>query len=158
VTDADHTSDDDHTESLVPDVIHAAELSDGELSDAELSGAVDPMAALMGGGGFDLGSMMQFAQQAADQVAAAQESLLDARIEGTAGGGVVSVTLNGHLHLVGVRISPDAVDPSDLSMLEDLIVAAFADAQQQVADLQGQLDPLGGMGGMGGLGGLLGGA
>lgn len=148
MTDADHTSEDGHRKSLVPEVIDDTDPADG------LS-AADPMAALLGGGGLDLGSMMQFAQQAADQVAAAQESLLDARVQGTAGGGVVTVTLNGHLHLVAVDISPDAVDPSDLSMLEDLIVAAFADAQQQVADLQGQLDPLGGMGG---LGGLLGGA
>lgn len=150
MTDVDHSSDDDHPEPLVPEVVDGA---DGGVDDG--ADAVDPMAALMGGGGFDLGSMMQFAQQAADQVAAAQESLLDARVQGTAGGGAVGVTLNGHLHLVAVDIRPDAVDPSDLSMLEDLIVAAFADAQQQVAELQGQLDPLGGMGG---LGGLLGGA
>ncbi len=118
----------------------------------------DPMAALLGGGGggLDLGAMMEMAAGMQQQMAEAQERLMTERVEGTAGGGLVTVTLNGHLHLVGVHIEPDAVDPDDLSLLEDLIRAAWQDAHDQVAQLQAAADPLGGLGG-GGLGGLLGG-
>lgn len=123
-------------------------------------GDQDALAGLLGGapgGGFDLGSMMEMAANMQQQVAEAQEQLVEARVEGTAGGGLVTVTLNGHLHLVGVRIQPDAVDPDDLSMLEDLIRAAWQDAHDQVAQLQAEADPLGGLGGAGGLGNLFGG-
>lgn len=123
----------------------------------------DPMAALLGGGGggLDLGAMMEMAAGMQQQMAEAQERLMTERVEGTAGGGLVTVTLNGHLHLVGVHIEPDAVDPDDLSLLEDLIRAAWQDAHDQVAQLQAEADPFGGLGGGGlgggGLGGLLGG-
>jgi DNA-binding YbaB/EbfC family protein len=133
----------------------------GELvpsDDAE--GAEDPLAGLLGGGaggGFDLGSMMEMAASMQQQVADAQEQLASARVQGSAGGGLVSVTLNGHLHLVGVSIQPDAVDPDDPSILEDLIRAAWQDAHDQVARLQAAADPLAGLGGAGGLGDLLGG-
>ena len=65
----------------------------------------DPMdlGGLLGGadgGGFDLGSMMEMAANVQQQVAEAQDRLVAARLEGTAGGGLVSVTLNGHLHLM----------------------------------------------------------
>jgi DNA-binding YbaB/EbfC family protein len=127
-------------------------------------GGDDPMAALLGGGpggGLDLGAMMEMAAGMQQQMAEAQERLMTERVEGTAGGGLVTVTLNGHLHLVGVHIEPDAVDPDDLSLLEDLIRAAWQDAHDQVAQLQAEADPFGGLGGGGlgggGLGGLLGG-
>ena len=70
------------------------------------------------------------------------------------------VTLNGHLHLVGVHIDPTVADPADPTLLEDLVQAAWQDAHDQVAQLQAAADPLGGLGGGlggGGLGGLLGG-
>jgi DNA-binding YbaB/EbfC family protein len=122
----------------------AAELiEDSEVLDIDVPG-VDA-------GGFDLGSMLQMAQQAATQVAEAQEELLGARVSGSAGGGAVRVVLNGHLHLLEVEIAPEAVDPDDPSMLGDLVVAAFADAQQQVAALQSRSDPLAGLGDLGGL-------
>jgi len=125
--------------------------------------AEDALAALGGAGigGLDLGAMMQMAQDMGDRMAEAQERLAVAEVEGSAGGGVVRVTLNGHLHLVRVHIDPSVVDPSDISMLEDLVVAAWTDAYDGVAELQAEADPIGGMGGMGdlgGLGGLLGGA
>lgn len=110
-------------------------------------------------GGFDLGSMMQMAADMQSKMAEAQEELASAEVVGTAGGGLVTVTLNGHLHLRGVHIDPSAVDPEDPSMLEDLVRAAWQDAHDQVAQLQAANDPLGGLGGLdvGGLGGLLGG-
>lgn len=110
-------------------------------------------------GGFDLGSMMQMAAEMQTRMAEAQEQLTSAEVVGSSGGGLVSVTLNGHLHLVGVHIDPSAFDPDDPSMLEDLIRAAWQDAHDQVAQLQAANNPLGGLGGIdvGGLGGLLGG-
>jgi DNA-binding YbaB/EbfC family protein len=113
----------------------------------------DPFGGLLGGG-IDVGSMLEMASNMQQQMAEAQEQLLHARVEGTAGGGLVTVTLNGHLHLVGVQVSPDAVDPDDLSMLEDLIRAAWQDAHDQVARLQADSMPMGGMGGPGGFPGL----
>ncbi|MEI2699773.1 MAG: YbaB/EbfC family nucleoid-associated protein [Microthrixaceae bacterium] len=129
--------------------------------------SADPLAGLLGGGGLDLTSVMEMAATMQQQVADAQEQLATALLEGTSGGGLVSVTLNGHLHLVALRVDPEAVDPDDPSMLEDLIRAAWQDAHDQVARLQASADPLGGLaggglggGGLGGggLGGLLGGS
>ncbi len=118
----------------------------------------DPMAALGGEGGLDLGAMMQMAEEMTSRMGEAQAELADARVEGTSGGGLVTVVLNGHLHLVGLSIAPDAFDPDDPSILEDLVLAAWKDAHDDVARLQAAADPLGGLGGsMGGLGGLLGG-
>lgn len=140
-------------------------MNDDETPDEALpsgDGDPDPLAGLLGGGGLDLGSVMEMAANMQQRAAEAQEALSTARLEGTSGGGLVSVTLNGHLHLVALRVDPAAVDPDDPSMLEDLIRAAWQDAHDQVARLQAQADPIGGLGGggagAGGLGGLLGGA
>lgn len=129
----------------------------GEVLPADDAGEADPLAGLLGGpgGGLDLGSMMEMAANVQQQVAEAQEQLVSARVEGSAGGGIVRVTLNGHLHLVDISIDPHAADPEDPSMLEDLVRAAWQDAHDQVAQLQAAADPLGGMGG--GLGSLFGG-
>lgn len=114
------------------------------------------------GGGLDLGAMLQMAQDMGQRMQETQEELASTEVVGTAGGGIVEVTLNGYLHLVGVRIDPSAVDRDDPTMLEDLILAAWSDARDGVAALQAQADPLGGLGDPGGLlgdlGGLLGGA
>lgn len=113
---------------------------------------------MLGGGGLDLGAMMQMAAEVQQQVEAAQESLAVAELVGTAGGGLVSVTLNGHLHLLDVTIDASALDEEDPTILGDLIRAAWQDAHDQVAQLQAAANPLGALGAMGGgLGGLLGG-
>jgi len=136
-----------------------AEVAEGELVEAD--GGVPDLGAMLGG--LDLGSMMEMAANMQDQMAAAQEQLAAATVEGSSGGGAVRVTLNGHLHLVGVHIDPTVADPADPTLLEDLVQAAWQDAHDQVAQLQAAADPLGGMGGglgglgEGGLGGLLGG-
>jgi DNA-binding protein YbaB len=113
----------------------------------------DPLAALSGGsGGLDLGAMMEMAQNMTEQMGAAQSELAEARIEGTAGGGLVKLVL------LEVDIQPGAFDPDDPSMVGDLVLAAWRDAHDEVAKLQAAADPLGGLGGLGGgLGGLLGG-
>ena len=130
-------------ELVVPDAV-----------DASLGGPLDD------GLGFDLGSMMEMAQNMQEQMAEAQQQLAATEVVGSAGGGLVTVTLNGHLHLRGVHVDPSAADPDDDSMLEDLILAAWQDAHDQVARLQAAADPLGGMGGdlSDGLGGLFGGS
>lgn len=125
----------------------------GELVDPSDAAGADQQAP----GGFDLGSMMQMAAEVQTQVVEAQERLAASHVVGSAGGGLVTVTLNGHLHMVDVHIDPSAPDPEDPSMLEDLVRAAWQDAHDQVAQLQAQTDPLGGLGGFGGLGDLLGG-
>ena len=107
--------------------------------------------------GFDFGSMMEMAQNVQQQAVEAQQQLAATELVGSAGGGVVSVTLNGHLHLVALHINPSAVDPEDPSMLEDLISAAWQDAHDQVAQLQAQIDPMAGLGGLGDIGDLFGG-
>lgn len=118
------------------------------------TGGQDPLQ----GGGFDLGSMVQMAADMQSRMVEAQEQLGATEVTGSAGGGLVEVTLNGHLHLVGVRIQPGAVDPDDPTIVEDLVKAAWQDAHDQVAELQAATNPLGGLGlDPGGLGGLLGG-
>lgn len=132
-----------------------SEVAEGEL--VEGGAGVPDLGAMLGG--LDLGSMMEMAANMQDQMAAAQEQLAAATVEGSSGGGAVRLTLNGHLHLVGVHIDPTVADPADPTLLEDLVQAAWQDAHDQVAQLQAAADPLGGMGGLGGggLGGLLGG-
>lgn len=129
-------------------------MSDSENADSALTPEIVDQGPEDGVAGFDFGSMMEMAQNMQQQAVEAQQQLASTQLVGSAGGGVVSVTLNGHLHLVGLRIDPAAVDAEDLSILEDLIRAAWQDAYDQVAQLQAQVDP---MAGMGDIGDLLGG-
>jgi DNA-binding YbaB/EbfC family protein len=141
-------------EDDLPERVEASEVV-GEPEAGDGAPAGDPLAALAGGGGLDLGAMMEMAQNMTEQMGAAQSELAEARVEGSAGGGLVKVVLNGHLHLIDVSIEPEAFDPDDPSVLGDLVLAAWRDAHDEVAKLQAAADPLGGLGG--GLGGLLGG-
>lgn len=63
-----------------------------------------------------------------------QEKLKSVRVTGSAGGGMVTVELNGQLDVEKVTISPEAVDPSDIRMLEDLVLAALSDAHARLKD------------------------
>jgi hypothetical protein len=65
----------------------------------------------------------------------AQEELGNTDVEGTAGGGAVRVTMNGHRELRNLVISPEAVDPDDVETLQEMIVAAFNDASKKAQDL-----------------------
>jgi len=151
MTQRDDATDPDEpsAEVVVPDAV------DGGGGPGDL-----PLGDLLGGGGLDLGSMMEMAQNMQQQMADAQQQLAGTEVVGSSGGGLVTVTLNGHLHLRGVHVDPASVDPEDPSMLEDLLLAAWQDAHDQVARLQAAADPLGGMGGdlSGGLGGMFGGS
>ena len=104
------------------------------------------------GGLGDLGGLLESAQQAVS----AQARAADEVVEGTAGGGVVTVEITGSGEVRSVTLSRDVVDPDDVDMLQDLIVAALHDAGLKVTALQRQA--LGALGDLdlGGLGGMLG--
>jgi DNA-binding YbaB/EbfC family protein len=74
-------------------------------------------------------------QKVQAQIAAAQAALVDARVEGTAGGGLVTATVSGTGEMVGLVIKPEAVDPDDTETLSDLVVAAVMDAQRASKEL-----------------------
>lgn len=116
----------------------------------------NPFEALGGGGGFDLEGLLQQAQQMQEQLESAQQRLADARVDGSAGGGAVTVTVNGIGELEAVTIKAGTFDGSnddDLTDLGDLVVAAYRDAKSQAdAIASSALGPLAG-GGMPGLGG-----
>ncbi len=65
----------------------------------------------------------------------AQEELETKTVEGTAGGGVVTVVANGHKKLLSIAIKPEAVDPEDVEMLQDLVLTAVNDALSKVDEL-----------------------
>jgi hypothetical protein len=100
----------------------------------------------------DMRQIMKQAQQMQEQLARAQSDLAQRRFEGSAGGGMVTAVVTGGPELVEVRISPDVVDPDDVELLEDLVVAAVRQAMDSA--VQAANSELGGL--TGGLGGLLG--
>jgi DNA-binding YbaB/EbfC family protein len=112
-----------------------------------------------GPGGFDVNALMKQAQQMQEQMLQAQEKLKDETVEASAGGGMVKVTMGGDLTLRSITIDPEAVDPEDVELLQDMVQAAVNDALRSAQDLAGTAmgDATGGLGGGGGLGGLLGG-
>ena len=103
--------------------------------------------------------MLRQVQKMQQDMEAAQESLKSEEVQATAGGGMVTVTVSGELEVKSVKIDPEAVDPEDTEMLQDMVLAATNEAlrkaQQLAADkmnaVTGGLD-LGALGG--GLGGL----
>ena len=105
------------------------------------------------GGMPDLTQLLQQAQAMQQQLMDAQAQAAEQVVEGVAGGGVVKVTVTGGMDFQSVTIDPGAVDPDDVEMLQDLVLAAIHDAVARVNELQ--QDSLGGLGGA--LGGLLGG-
>ncbi len=104
-------------------------------------------------GGLDLGAIMQQAQAMQEQMAQAQAEQAEVMVEGSAGGGKVKVEMSGLGEFLNVHIHPDAVDPDDVELLEELVLAALRDGATKVAALQeqsmGAID-------MGGLGNMLG--
>lgn|SRR5690554_1660479 len=69
--------------------------------------------------------MMKQVQKMQAEMAKTQEALAEETVEATAGGGVVTVVVNGHQEVQSIKIDPDAVDPEDVEMLEDLVLAAI---------------------------------
>ncbi|HVX34178.1 MAG TPA: YbaB/EbfC family nucleoid-associated protein [Solirubrobacterales bacterium] len=104
-----------------------------------------------------MNALMKQAQQMQAQMLEAQEKLKDETVEASAGGGMVKVTVGGDLTLRQITIDPEAVDPEDVEMLQDLVQAAVNEGLSAAQDLAGSKmgDVTGGLGG--GLGGMLGG-
>lgn len=82
--------------------------------------------------------MMARMQQMQAKLARAQEELAKATVEATAGGGAVKVVVNGEMKVQSVKIDPEVVDPSDVEMLEDLVMAATNEALEKIQALQAQ--------------------
>ncbi|MGG5254509.1 YbaB/EbfC family nucleoid-associated protein [Neobacillus sp. SM06] len=80
-------------------------------------------------------NMMKQMQKMQKKMMEAQEELGQQKIEGTAGGGMVTVVVTGHREVVYVKINPEAVDPEDVEMLQDLILAATNDALKKVEEM-----------------------
>ncbi|MCC3145276.1 YbaB/EbfC family nucleoid-associated protein [Halanaerobium sp. Z-7514] len=83
----------------------------------------------------DMKKLMKQAQQMQSKMAKMQEELEDKTLESTAGGGAVKVVVNGKQELVDLQIDPDAVDPDDVEMLEDLILAAVNQAMREMQEM-----------------------
>ncbi|MGM9928050.1 MAG: YbaB/EbfC family nucleoid-associated protein [Bacillus sp. (in: firmicutes)] len=80
-------------------------------------------------------NMMKQMQKMQKKMTEAQEQLGEERVEGTAGGGMVAVTVSGHKEIMEVKIKPEVVDPDDIEMLEDLVLAATNDALKKAEEL-----------------------
>ncbi len=83
----------------------------------------------------NMNKLMKQAQQMQAKVTKMQEELEQKTIETSAGGGVVKVVVNGKQELLDIQIDPTAVDPEDVEMLEDLILAAVNEGMRKVADM-----------------------
>ena len=105
-----------------------------------------------GPGGMDMGALMKQAQQMQADMAKAQEELKDEVVDASAGGGMVKVKVSGDLVVQEIVIDPDAVDPEDVEMLQDMVLAAVNEgiraAQERAESKMGGI--AGGLGGMGG--------
>lgn len=85
--------------------------------------------------GFDIGALLQQAQAMQAQLVEAQAAAASQEVEGMAGGGIVKIRLTGGLDFRSVRIDPSAVDPQDVALLEDLILAALHDGVAKAQEL-----------------------
>ncbi len=87
--------------------------------------------------GLGLGSLVKQAQELQARLAKVQEEASSRTVEASAGGGMVSVTVNGRLEVVGLRIEPQVLESGDIRMVQDLVMAAvnqgIRSAQEQVA-------------------------
>ena len=102
----------------------------------------------------NMNQMMKQVQQMQAEMAKAQEELKTATVEASAGGGMVTVKMSGELQVLELKIDPEAVDPEDVELLQDMVQAAINEAlrsaQELAASKMGQAT--GGLGGLGDLG------
>ena len=90
------------------------------------------------GGGGNMGAMMKQAQKMQAELARAQEEIKDMTFEATAGGGMVKVVANGDMTVDSIVIDPEAVDPEDVEMLQDMVAAAVNEALRGVSEISSQ--------------------
>lgn len=86
----------------------------------------------------NMNQMMKQVKKMQEQMLKAQEELGTKTVEGSAGGGVITVTVNGHKKLTNIVIKPEAVDPDDVEMLQDLVLTAVNDAMTKADELANQ--------------------
>lgn len=92
---------------------------------------------------FDMNELIAQAARVQAELARAQEEILQATVEGTAGNGLVKVTMTGSTELVDLHIDPSVVDPEDIDTLRDLIIGAYKDAHEAAGRLaQDKIGPL----------------
>ena len=89
-------------------------------------------------GGGNMQQMMKQMQKMQKKMAQEQEKLKEERVAGTAGGGMVTVNVTGHKEVVDVEIKEEAVDPEDIEMLQDLVLAATNEAMNKADELTQQ--------------------
>jgi DNA-binding YbaB/EbfC family protein len=95
--------------------------------------------------------LLKQAQKMQEEMMAAQESLKDEVVEASAGGGMVTIQVTGELHVNSITINPEAVDPDDVELLQDMVLAAVNEGLRAAQELASA--KLGGIaGGLGGLG------
>ncbi len=99
--------------------------------------------------GMDMNKLLQQAQQMQEQVTKAQEEIANETVEGSAGGGAVTVKATGAGQLVEIKISKDAIDPNDPETLEDLVLAAVNSALAAAEELAKSKLNLGALGDLG---------
>ncbi|MTI82068.1 MAG: YbaB/EbfC family nucleoid-associated protein [Firmicutes bacterium] len=89
---------------------------------------------MLGGGG-NMNKMMKQVQKMQEDMAKMQEELAEKTVEATAGGGVVKVVASGKQELVSINIDPEAVDPEDVEMLQDMVMAAANEALRKSQEM-----------------------
>ena len=99
----------------------------------------------------DFGQILKQAQQMQSEMLKAQEGLKNEVVEATVGGGMVAVKMTGDLELKEIRIDPEAVDPDDVEMLQDMVLAAVNEAVRSAQELAASKmnQATGGLGGLG---------
>ena len=125
------------------EIFHDDELDDDDEDDDDGGAA----------GGFDLSSLLAQAQSMQQQLLDAQAGVAEEVVEGQAGGGVVRIEVTGGWEFRSVTIVPSFVDPADVEMLQDLVLAAMRDALAKINALNQQA--MGDLAGGGAFGGLL---
>lgn len=91
-----------------------------------------PRQAASGGGKKNMNQILAQAQQMQAELLARQDAIKDETVEVTVGGGMVTVVANGRQEIESIRIDPDAVDPDDVDMLQDLVLAGVNEALREV--------------------------
>lgn len=83
----------------------------------------------------DIGKLLKQAQQMQEKMAEMQQRLAEKTIDSSAGGGMVKVTMNGRHEVISLKIDPEVVDPADVEMLEDLVIAAVNEARSRIDEM-----------------------
>jgi DNA-binding YbaB/EbfC family protein len=83
----------------------------------------------------DMGKLLKQAQMMQERLAEMQARLAEKTVEASSGGGMVKAVMNGKHEVVSLKIDPEVVNPADVEMLEDLIVAALSEARTRVDDM-----------------------